>query len=53
VYINALRDLPEAMLTERGLAERQKFEAIWAEMKKKHGEPKVTLRAVRSSKDKS
>lgn len=53
VYLRALRDLPEAMLTERGLAERQKFEAIWSEAKKKHGEPKVVLGAVRNTKGKS
>jgi hypothetical protein len=53
VYLHALRDLPEVMLTERGLSERRKFEAIWAEAKKKHGEPKITLGAVRSGKDKS
>jgi hypothetical protein len=53
VYLHALRDLPEAMLTERGRAERQKFEAIWADMKMKHREPKITLGAVRSGKDKS
>ncbi len=52
-YIYHLRDLPEAMLTEHGLAERRKFDAIWADMKKKHGEPKITLGAVRSAKDKS
>lgn len=53
VYLHALRDLPEAMLTDRGLAERQKFDAMWAEVKKKHGEPKVTLGAVRNARDKS
>ncbi|MCA8003145.1 hypothetical protein [Burkholderia metallica] len=52
-YIYHLRDLPGAMLTEHGLAERRKFDAIWADMKKKHGEPKITLGAVRSAKDKS
>lgn len=52
VYLHALRDLPETMLTERGLAERRKFDATWTEMKAKHGEPKITLGAVRSSKDK-
>jgi hypothetical protein len=53
VYLYALRDLPEAMLTERGIAERRKFEAIWAAAKEKHEEPKITLGAVRSGKDKS
>ncbi|MBM2767071.1 hypothetical protein [Burkholderia anthina] len=53
VYVHALRDLPEEMLTEHGLAERRKSDAIWAEMKRKHGEPKITLGAVRRAKDKS
>jgi hypothetical protein len=53
VYLYALRDLPETMLSEHGLAERRKFDAVWTEMKRKHGEPKITLGAVRSSKDKS
>ena len=51
-YIYHLRDLPETMLTARGLAERRKFDAIWTEMKRKNGEPKITLGAVRNTKDK-
>jgi hypothetical protein len=53
VPIYHTRNLPESMLTARGLAERRKFEAVWAEMKKKHGEPKITLGAAQDSKDKS
>lgn len=53
VYLHAPRDLPEAMLTERGLADRQKFDATWAEVKKKHHEPKVALGAARNAKGKS
>lgn len=53
VYLHALRDLPESMLTEHGLAERRKFDAIWTAMKTKHGEPKIKLGEVRRSNDKS
>lgn len=51
MFLYHLRELPKAMLTERGLVELQKFDAICAEMKKTHGEPKITLGPARRSKD--